>query len=206
MFGRIADRYDLMNTLMTAGQDRVWRAAVARSLNGAHDVLDVGTGTGKLAATVERYLPGARVVGVDFSEPMLHASTERVPLLAGDALRLPFADERFDAVVSAFLLRNLADAEAGIAEQTRVLRQGGRLVVLETAPARVFELAFRYVLPVLGGTIAGDASAYRYLPESTLAFKSPERVAELMRTAGLRVESIERRGLGSVAITVARKE
>ena len=166
MFGRIARRYDLMNTLMTAGQDDVWRQAVARSLDAPARVLDVGTGTGKLAAAIAQRHPRARVVGVDFSEPMLRASTEAVPLAAGDALRLPFADASFDAVVSAFLLRNVADLESGVAEQVRVLRSGGRLVVLETAPAPLLpmRLYLRYVLPLLGGLIAGDAQRVHLSP------------------------------------------
>src|SRR5436309_9503898 len=112
MFGRIALRYDLMNTLMTAGQDGAWRSRVAASIDSAHDVLDVGTGTGKLAHTLAQRFPQARVIGVDFSLPMLCAAREAPPLVAGDALRLPFADASFDGVTSAFLVRNLADAEA----------------------------------------------------------------------------------------------
>jgi len=208
MFGRIAGRYDLMNTLMTAGQDGAWRSAVARALDDPARVLDVGTGTGKLAAAIVQHHPRARVVGVDFSEPMLRASTDAVAFAAGDALKLPFPDASFDAVVSAFLLRNVADVEQGIAEQVRVLRRGGQIVVLETAPAPhlPMRLYLRYVLPTLGGLIAGDSSAYTYLPESTLAFVQPERLGELMRERGLRLESVDRRSLGSVAVTVARKE
>ena len=208
MFGRIAGRYDLMNTLMTAGQDGAWRSAVARALDNPARVLDVGTGTGKLAAAIVQHHPRAHVVGVDFSEPMLRASNEAVAFAAGDALKLPFPDASFDAVVSAFLLRNVADVEQGIAEQVRVLRRGGRIVVLETAPAPnlPMRLYLRYVLPALGGLIAGDSSAYTYLPESTLAFVQPERLGELMRERALTLESVDRRSLGCVAVTVALKE
>ncbi len=212
MFGRIADRYDLMNTLMTAGQDSAWRSAVAGSLGQPARVLDVGTGTARLAATIARALPTAQVIGADFSEPMLRASRELVPLTAADALRLPFADDCFDAVVSGFLLRNLADVSAGIAEQARVLRPGGGLVVLETTPGPragwlrwLFQLYFRRLVPLVGGLVAGDAAAYTYLPESTLAFLEPERLAALMRAIGLEVVSIRRLALCSVAVTVARK-
>jgi demethylmenaquinone methyltransferase/2-methoxy-6-polyprenyl-1,4-benzoquinol methylase len=213
MFGRIAARYDLMNTLMTAGQDGAWRGTVAEAVGSAQAVLDVGTGTAKLAATVARQLPGARVVGVDFSEPMLRASTSsaRIPLAAADALRLPFEDARFDAVMSAFLLRNLSDVGAGIAEQARVLRPGGRLVVLETTPGPggwlqpLFQLYFRRLVPLLGSLVAGDAHAYTYLPESTLAFLEPERLAELLRAHGLHDVSVRRLALGTVAVTSASK-
>jgi len=212
MFGRIAGRYDLMNTLMTAGQDGAWRSAVARSLGSPARVLDVGTGTARLAATILRAVPDAQVVGVDFAEPMLRARAARVPVVAADALRLPFPDECFDAVTSAFLLRNLADVAAGIAEQARVLRSGGRLVVLETTPGPrhtwlrwLFQLYFRRLVPLLGHLVAGDAAAYTYLPESSLTFLEPERLAVPMQAAGLEVVSIRRLALGCVAVTIARK-
>jgi demethylmenaquinone methyltransferase / 2-methoxy-6-polyprenyl-1,4-benzoquinol methylase len=130
MFGRIAPRYDLMNTLMTLGQDTAWRAYVADLILDARTVLDVGTGTGKLALAIQARSPGAHVVGVDFSEPMLRNAPRALPRAAADALRLPFADAQFEAVVSAFLLRNVADVQAGIAEQVRVLSPGGTLVIL----------------------------------------------------------------------------
>lgn len=216
MFARIAPRYDLMNTLMTGGQDARWRRLVAESLaleNTAQvSVLDVGTGTGKLAKAVVKAIPRARVVGVDFTLPMLRHAPQHDLLFAGaDALHLPFADGQFDAVVSGFVVRNLADVPAGIVEQVRVLQPGGQLVILETTPGPpnllrpLFRLYFRYLVPLLGQLIAGDESAYTYLPESTLAFLEPDRLAAVLRHSGLVDVQVRRFGFGSVAVTVARK-
>jgi demethylmenaquinone methyltransferase/2-methoxy-6-polyprenyl-1,4-benzoquinol methylase len=224
MFGRIAARYDLMNTLMTFGRDAGWRRAVAETvvrkrhsvlsmknsvLSTQYSVLDVGTGTGALAAALSSAVPGAHVVGVDFTLPMLQRARTRVA--AGDALQLPFADERFDAVVSGFLVRNLADLKRGLAEQVRVLRRGGLLVILETTPGPegslrpLYRLYFRHVVPLLGRLIAGDASAYTYLPESTLAFLEPTRLAEMLRELGLDEVESRRLAFGTVAITRGMK-
>ena len=222
MFGRIAPRYDLMNTLMTGGMDVAWRDAVAEAAAVPAEgvALDVGTGTARLALAIARRSPGARVVGVDFAQPMLRAglgplrgSAEggRVALAAADALRLPFGDEQFDAVVSAFVVRNLADVRAGVAEQARVLRPGGRLVVLEITPGPrsplrpAFQLYFRRVVPLVGELVAGDPSAYTYLPESAVAFLEPERLGDELRRLGLREVRVRRLGFGSVAITSGRK-
>jgi demethylmenaquinone methyltransferase/2-methoxy-6-polyprenyl-1,4-benzoquinol methylase len=126
-------------------------------------------------------------------------------------LKLPFADGEFDAVVSAFVMRNLADVRAGIAEQARVLRPGGQLVVMETTPGPpnlwrpLFHLYFRRLVPLLGQLIAGDESAYTYLPESTLAFLEPDRLAAVLRENGLVEVRVRRLALGSVAVTSARK-
>jgi len=137
---------------------------------------------------------------------------QRDLLFAGaDALKLPFADGQFDAVVSGFVMRNLADVPAGIAEQARELRPGGQLVVMDTTPGPpsllrpLFRLYFRRLVPLLGQLIAGDESAYTYLPESTLAFFEPDRMAGVLRETGLVDVRIRRLALGSVAVTSARK-
>src|SRR5258707_8974962 len=143
---------------------------------------------------------------------MLRQAQANVLFAGGDALRLPFADGQFDAVVSGFVMRNLADVPAGLAEQARVLRPGGQLVIMETTPGPpnllrrpLFRLYFRRIVPLLGQLIAGDESAYTYLPESTLAFLEPDRLAGVLREAGLVDVRVRRLALGSVAVTMARK-
>lgn len=214
MFGRIAPRYDLMNALMTAAQDQRWRRLVARAaISGqpGERVLDVGTGTGRLAEAILALNPGARVVGVDFTQAMLRRAPRRIAPTRADALELPFADGQFDAVVSAFLVRNLASAGAGVDEQLRVLRPGGRLVILETTPGpggvvgAAIRLYFRLAIPLLGRLIAGDSAAYTYLPESTLKFLEPSGLAALLTERGVIAVTTRSMALGSVAITYGRK-
>ena len=224
MFGRIAARYDLMNTLMTAGQDQRWRRTVARMAvetpnaelrrgKGARGtlILDIGTGTGRLAEAILKAHPSARVLGLDFTEAMLRRARRQINPTRADALSLPFADNQFDAVVSAFVVRNLASVADGIAEQVRVLRPAGRLVVLETTPGprgllgRLTRLYFRLIVPALGRLIARDSAAYTYLPESTMAFLEPARLAGVLTGYGLIDVRVRRLALGSVAITSARK-
>jgi demethylmenaquinone methyltransferase/2-methoxy-6-polyprenyl-1,4-benzoquinol methylase len=206
MFGRIARRYDLMNTLMTFGQDSLWRREVARSVGSPSFVLDVGTGTAKLAHALARRHPTASVVGADFSLPMLSASSHKLPLVAADALKLPFKDESFDAVTSGFLLRNLADLPKGLKEQARVLRRGGRIVILETTPGPpnmlrpLFRLYFSRVVPLLGSLVAGDSTAYTYLPASSAAFVEPEDLAKTLRGQGFTHVRTKRMALGTVAV------
>jgi demethylmenaquinone methyltransferase/2-methoxy-6-polyprenyl-1,4-benzoquinol methylase len=214
MFGRIAWRYDVMNTLMTLGQDARWRDDVARSLDGlgrGARILDVGAGTGRLGAAIQRRLR-ARVVATDFTFAMLALAPRDLERAAADGLLLPFVDAQFDAVVSAFVVRNLADLERGIAEQARVLRPGGTLAILETTPGPdvwplsvLFRLYFRRVVPLIGALIAGDASAYTYLPESTLRFVEPSFLASVLRRHGMVDISIRRFALRSVALTIGRK-
>ena len=142
---------------------------------------------------------------------MLQRAPRQFRLANGDAVMLPFADAQFESVASGFLVRNLADVERGIAEQIRVLRPGGILVILETTPGPggmlglVYRLYFREIVPLLGGFVAGDASAYSYLPASTLAFIAPERLARLLVEHGLEDVHTRRLALGSVAVTSGRK-
>jgi demethylmenaquinone methyltransferase/2-methoxy-6-polyprenyl-1,4-benzoquinol methylase len=214
MFGRIAARYDVMNTLMTLGQDARWRRLVASLLDGLPNgarVLDVGAGTGRLAAAVAEHCPQVRVSSVDFSVPMLRLAPTRMRRAAGDALRLPFQDGTFDAVVSGFLIRNVADVQAGLGEQLRVLRPGGTLAILETTPGPggllrlAYRLYFRRLVPLLGRIVAGDASAYTYLPVSTLAFLEPARLVATLRDKGLVNVRTKPLMLGTVAITLGNK-
>ena len=201
MFDRIAGRYDLLNSVMTAGLHHRWRqrAADRAGLGPGDAALDVCCGTGDLALELAaRVAPGGHVVGCDFSEPMLDLARDKAAArgTAGarfewaDALRLPYDDGRFDAVTVGFGVRNLSDLDAGLAEMARVLRPGGRLVVLEiTQPTRpplstFYSLWFDRAVPVLG-RLADDPEAYSYLPESVRSFPSPRGLAAKMDAAGL---------------------
>ena len=201
MFDRVAGVYDLMNTAMSAGLHHGWRerAADRAELDPGDAALDVCCGTGDLAFELaKRVRREGRVIGSDFSERMLDLAREKaternVPQVRfewADALDLPYDDESFDAVTVGFGVRNLADLELGIAEMTRVLKPGGRCVILEiTQPRRpplstFFSLWFDRLVPVLG-TLAGDREAYTYLPESVKRFPPPDGLASIMDRAGL---------------------
>jgi demethylmenaquinone methyltransferase / 2-methoxy-6-polyprenyl-1,4-benzoquinol methylase len=200
MFGRIARQYNLMNRLMTGGQDQRWRRYVIRqaALPRAGHLLDLATGTGDIAFEALRQVPDAHIVGADFALPMMFIGQRQkqgqiVHWCGADALNLPFPDGSFDAVTSGYLLRNVIDIDRTLREQIRVLKPGGRIVILDTSPPprnllRPFiTIHLKYIIPLLGRLISGKtgADAYRYLPESTQAFKTPQELAALMRTAGI---------------------
>jgi demethylmenaquinone methyltransferase/2-methoxy-6-polyprenyl-1,4-benzoquinol methylase len=193
MFDRVAPRYDLLNDLISLGLDRYWRRATAASVRPRPRgwVLDLGCGTGRLGA---RLAGQARVVGLDLSRPMLararHLSLAVRPVEA-TAMRLPFRDEAFDAVVSAFVLRNLSDLRGAFAEVARVLAPGGQVALCDiTGPThpllrRAFHLYFGSVAPA-AGALVGRGDAYRYLVRSLAHLPPPPEVCALLAQAGLR--------------------
>jgi demethylmenaquinone methyltransferase/2-methoxy-6-polyprenyl-1,4-benzoquinol methylase len=222
MFGRIAGRYDLMNTLMTGGLDRLWRSITARAaqLPAGGLALDVGTGTGDLALDLARSVPGGRVIGLDYTGQMLARApgkasaqglAEHTGWVRGDGQALPFADGAFDAVTSAFVLRNFADIGQAYAEMARVVRPGGRVVALEISPAsrplwrEAFRLYFHSLVPLVGRLVTGDPVAYSYLPASVDAFLSPDQVQDVMRRAGLEPLPARRLMLGSLVVHQGQK-
>jgi demethylmenaquinone methyltransferase/2-methoxy-6-polyprenyl-1,4-benzoquinol methylase len=203
MFDRIAPVYDLMNTVMTAGVDARWRAATLRaaSLRPGMRVLDVATGTGKLArAAAGEVGPEGEVIGLDASERMLARARGDAPgsgaapirWVQGDAMSMPLDDASVDVVTIGFGLRNMPDVDAALAEMSRVLRPGGRLVVLEIAEPRsgigraLFCTWFRRAIPLLG-RLARQGDAYAYLPKSLDRYPPPEDVARRMERAGFHV-------------------
>jgi demethylmenaquinone methyltransferase/2-methoxy-6-polyprenyl-1,4-benzoquinol methylase len=212
MFGRIAGRYDLLNRLMTFGQDRRWRRIVVRmaDLPPGGALLDVATGTGDIALEALHQRPDVRAVGVDFTRAMLHigqarANGNQVGWVEGNALSLPFPDGAFDAAVSGYLMRNVVDVPGAFREQMRIVRPGGRVVCLDTTPPRgltrpLVLLHLRVVIPLLGRFVAGEPAAYTYLPESTEGFKSAEELAAIMREVGLVDVRYRRLAMGAMAI------
>ncbi len=218
MFTRIAGRYDLMNRLMTFGQDSAWRRQVVAlaQLPPGGRLLDLGTGTGDLAFEALRQQPAVHVVGGDFTLAMMRvgrgrAGGGRVRWSGTDALNLPFPDETFDAVVSGYLMRNVGHLSRAWEEQFRVLKPGGRVVCLDTTPPppgllRPFiHLHLRVVIPTLGRWIAGESEAYTYLPDSTQGFLEAEALADRMRTAGFQAVTYRRLMFGTMAIHTGLK-
>lgn len=219
MFAAIVPRYDTINTLMTLGLDRRWRReAVAIAAPRDAVALDIATGTGELAFELERQ--GARViVGADYCREMLEqaarkraqaASTTHVVFAAGDAMQLPFADGTFDCVVNGFMLRNVANLAATLAELCRVLRPGGRLVCLDLTPPRgpmrhFFGIYIATIVPLLGTVVGRNYGAYRYLFQSLSNHPDVDRLAGMMRDAGFNHVEYRLTGYGTVAIHLARK-
>jgi len=194
MFDRIAGVYDVMNSVMTAGMHHRWRrrAADLAQAGPGDEVLDVATGTGDLA--VELASRGATVVASDFSAEMLARARAKDPAITwewANAQDLPYADGRFAAATVGFGARNFSDLPLGIAEMARVVRPGGKVVILEiTTPQKpplstFFKVWFDHVVPGLG-RLAGDSDAYTYLPNSVKRFPGPQGLAEVMAAAGLR--------------------
>lgn len=216
MFDAVAGRYDLMNDILSAGQVRLWRRAVARILDAraGERVLDLAAGTGTSAQAFAAH--GASVVACDFSLGMLQVGKQRngqasVAFTAGDALRLPFKDESFSAVTISFGLRNVADTEQALTEMRRVTRPGGRLVVCEFSSITLKPLDTLYqrylldVLPKIARKAARNPEAYTYLAESIQHWPSQPELARMIEAAGWRSVRWRDLSLGIVAVHVARR-
>jgi len=202
IFNTITPHYDLLNRIMSGRRDVGWRRfTVKRIPQTAKKVLDVATGTGDLALDLAGRRPDVEVTGVDFVEKMLRqaeAKTSkqgldgRIRYTLGDATRLPFADHEFDASMIAFGIRNIPDRLKALREMVRVVKPGGKVLVLEmTFPRNLRLRAFftwylNHVIPVVGGLISGNSSAYHYLPDSIQDFLHPDQLADLFQSAGLR--------------------
>jgi demethylmenaquinone methyltransferase / 2-methoxy-6-polyprenyl-1,4-benzoquinol methylase len=215
MFDAVAGRYDLLNDVLSLGQDRRWRSAVAAAVAAgpADLVLDIAAGTGTSSRAFTR--SGARCVACDFSLGMLNAGARRparlVSFVGGDALRLPFADQAFDAVTISFGLRNVAEPDAALAEMLRVTRPGGRLVICEFShlPARSLDLLYqRYlaaVLPTVAGRLSRNPGAYAYLAESIAGWPAQRDLARQIGAAGWSAVRWRNLTSGVVAVHAARR-
>ena len=220
MFTAIAARYDLMNRLMTFGLDQGWRRWAARTIAvpGATHVLDVGTGTGDFLPILEQAMPGAMVVGDDFTHAMMVAGqakidrqTRHAAFVNGDALELPFTDAAFDAVTTGFAIRNVADIGQAFREMARVTRPGGRLACLEVARPKNplvrwgHQFYFNTIVPIIGQLVGGNAQAYTYLPQSASVFPPPPELAQIIAAAGWHSVSWRLLGFGAVAVHIATR-
>jgi demethylmenaquinone methyltransferase / 2-methoxy-6-polyprenyl-1,4-benzoquinol methylase len=218
MFARIAPGYDRMNGVMTFGMDRGWREIAVHAIAppvGAR-ALDVGTGTGDFLPLLAAWTREGSAVGVDFTLPMMQAGQAKVGgtgarFVAGDALRLPFADDSFDAITTGFTMRNVVDIGAAFREMLRVARPGGAVACLEVARPRNLLLRlghglyFQRVVPLLARALGADPTAYTYLPQSAQRFPAPAALAQIMQEAGWSDVRYQLLGMGAVALHVGRK-
>lgn len=193
MFDGVAKRYDFTNTVMSGGNAMLWRAAMVRAVAPAPGdrILDVAAGTGTSSAALQRN--GARVVALDFSAGMVaegRRKHKKIEFIEGDAERLPFGDNEFDAVAISFGLRNVNDPRAALAEMYRVLKPGGRVVICEFSkpPVAIFRAGYnaylRYIMPVVADRVSSNPDAYTYLAESIKAWPDQGELSQWIRAAG----------------------
>ncbi len=201
MFDQIVPSYDLLNHVMSLYQDVYWRNWTIQRINrDSKRILDIATGTGDLGFEALKQLPGSHVTGMDFSREMLYQAkrkivkknvVDRFSLVNGDALKIPFPDNTFDAAMIAFGIRNVVDKPAGLKEMARVVKPGGKVLTLEmTFPKTIvlrkfFSWYLNNAIPFVGGIISGKRSAYQYLPDTIQSFLTPDQLLSLFKNAGL---------------------
>ena len=217
MFDRISRRYDLLNHMLSAGVDVYWRRRAVHSvqLDDGIPVLDVCTGTGDLALALARRPGIDRAVGLDLLPQMVEQArakaatkglTEKTAITVGDAMRLPFPDDSFVCVTSGFSLRNMPDLTGALAEMARVAQPGGRIAILELTPMKrgpwpvLFRFYFHRAVPLMGRLVAGNSSAYTYLPRSVDYFPDADTLAGMLGDLGLIEVGYRRMGLGAVCL------
>ncbi len=217
MFDRIAGTYDILNDCISFGMHRGWKKKAVKALQlqrGQH-VLDVCTGTGDLVSHLKQAVgESGQVTGLDFSGEMLDVAKERfgsennIHFKQGDALKLPYADNTFDGAIVAFGLRNVENISQAVSEMHRVVKPGGRVVNLDTCPEPKlpgFWLYFSIVMPIVGKLLSTDPVAYKYLFESTKAFVSPEEMADIFKSSGLKNVTNNTLAVGSVMLQSGQK-
>ncbi|MDF1513993.1 MAG: ubiquinone/menaquinone biosynthesis methyltransferase [Anaerolineae bacterium] len=218
LFARIAAQYDRVNHIISLGRDQKWRAAALSkaTITPGSRLLDVATGTGDIALLAKASVPELNVIGTDLTPAMLLRAKEKdayrsIPWVLGDGLRLAFAHNTFDAVISGFMMRNVPDVQQALGEQLRVVRPGGCVICLEmTWPQWIpmkwlFKLYFYSLPPLLGRLLTGDRQAYQYLPRSVERFLTPQDMASEMEAVGFRRVSWQLMMFGTVAIHTGTK-
>jgi demethylmenaquinone methyltransferase/2-methoxy-6-polyprenyl-1,4-benzoquinol methylase len=222
MFDRISPRYDLVNAILSFGQDRHWRRSAVRKLGlrPGEVLVDVAAGTGDVAlAAVRRQPQLGNSFALDFSEPMLRLAARKfgraraaITPVAADAVALPIADGVADAVTIAFGIRNVVDIPRALREMSRILKPGGKLLILEFATPRgwffgpLFRWYFTRVFPLLGGVLSSSRAAYEYLPRSVREFHSPEEMSGLLEAAGFNIINAKRYSFGVVVEYFAERK
>lgn len=216
MFNRIASRYDFLNRLLSFRRDTAWRkrAIALAEIEAGHEVLDLACGTGDMMIETRRQVPDAHVIGGDFSINMLSSAKNKIPdgvFSAADAHFLPFKSESFNRILMAFGFRNVTDKNKGLSELYRVLKKGGRIIILEFAEpenkafAALYRFYFTKILPKIGGIISGNRHAYEYLPDSVYKFPKREEYSRMITDAGFKDPRFITMTMGIVTIAVAEK-
>lgn len=203
MFNNIAGKYDFLNHLLSLGIDKGWRTKAIKSIEviAPKKILDVATGTGDLAIAAATKMGEAHIVGIDIAAQMLEVGkvkiadktlSERIEMIVGDSEALPYADGHFDAVLCAYGVRNFQDLPKGLSEMSRVMRQGGRLAILEFSKPKkfpikqLFSFYFRFIMPLFGKIVSKHNTAYSYLPESVMAFPEGADFCTILEQCGFK--------------------